>query len=112
MKAALVLEDGAVFEGFAFGKTGEAFGEAVFYTGVVGYQEVVTNPSYRGTLVVLTYPIIGSYGVNAEDSESPRAQASGVIIRDYSSRHSNFRFKLCPRRLRTMSNDAAGWQRL
>ena len=91
MKAALVLEDGSVFEGLSFGKTGRAFGETVFYTGVVGYQEVVTNPSYRGTLVVLTYPIIGSYGVNADDSESPRAQAAGVIIRDYSSRYSNFR---------------------
>ena len=91
MKAALVLEDGTVFEGLAFGKAGEAFGETVFYTGVVGYQEVVTNPSYRGTLVCLTYPMIGSYGVNAADNESPRGQAAGIIIRDYSRRYSNFR---------------------
>ena len=91
MKAALVLEDGAVFEGASFGKAGEAFGETVFYTGVVGYQEVITDPSYRGTLVVLTYPMIGSYGVAASDSQSPRAQAAGVVIRDYSARYSNFR---------------------
>jgi len=91
VKAALVLEDGSVFEGTSFGKAGRAFGEAVFYTGVVGYQEVVTDPSYRGTLVVFTYPIIGSYGVNASDSQSPHGQAAGVIIRDYSPRYSNFR---------------------
>jgi carbamoyl-phosphate synthase small subunit len=65
VKAVLVLEDGAVFEGHAFGKAGSASGETVFYTGVVGYQEVVTDPAYRGTLVVLTYPIIGSYGSRA-----------------------------------------------
>ena len=91
MKAALVLEDGAAFEGMPFGKTGRASGVTVFYTGVVGYQEVVTDPAYRGTLAVLTYPIIGSYGVNADDNESAKAQASGVVIRDYSARYSNFR---------------------
>ncbi len=91
MKAALVLEDGTVFEGLGFGAEGEASGEAVFYTGVVGYQEVLTSPSYRGTLVVLTYPMIGSYGVTEADSQSASVQASGVVIRDYSARWSNFR---------------------
>jgi carbamoyl-phosphate synthase small subunit len=90
-KALLLLEDGTAFEGIPFGAQGEAMGEALFYTGVVGYQEVLTDPSYRGTLVTLTYPIIGSYGVNAEDNESPCAQARGVVVRDYSTCVSNFR---------------------
>jgi len=90
-KAALVLEDGTTFEGMPFGKVGESFGETLFYTGVVGYQELITNPSYRGTLAVLTYPIIGSYGVNGEDDESASAQTGGLIIREYSRTYSNFR---------------------
>jgi len=91
VKTVLVLEDGAVFEGLPFGKVGEAIGEAVFYTGVVGYQELITNPSYRGTLAVLTYPIIGTYGVNREDDESPAAHVGGLIIREYSPYYSNWR---------------------
>ena len=90
-RAVLLLEDGTRFDGMAFGAVGEAVGETVFYTGVVGYQEVITSPSYRGTLAVLTYPIIGSYGINDEDNESPAPQASGVVIRDYSRHYSNFR---------------------
>jgi len=97
-KAMLVLADGTVFDGEAFGAAGErapaagdGLGELVLYTGVVGYQEVVTNPSYRGALVTFTYPIIGSYGVNDEDGESPAVHARGVVIRDYSSIVSNFR---------------------
>lgn len=90
-RAVLLLEDGTTFEGLPFGALGETVGEAVFYTGVVGYQEVLTSPSYRGTLVVLTYPIIGSYGVNDADAESPAVQASGVIIKEYSRHYSNFR---------------------
>ncbi|HUT36849.1 MAG TPA: glutamine-hydrolyzing carbamoyl-phosphate synthase small subunit [Planctomycetota bacterium] len=90
-KAVLLLEDGTVFDGLAFAEAGEALGEAVLYTGVVGYQEVATDPSYRGALVTMTYPIIGSYGVNAEDNESPAVQARGVVIRDYSACVSNFR---------------------
>ena len=90
-KAALVLEDGTVFDGKPFGKAGEAFGETVFYTGVVGYQEIITDPSYRRTLAVLTYPVIGSYGVNEEDNESAGVQTSGVVIREYSPYWSNFR---------------------
>jgi len=90
-RAVLVLEDGATFEGKPFGKTGRAFGETVFYTGVVGYQELITNPSYGRTLAVLTYPIIGSYGVNDDDMESGDAHVGGLVIRDYSPYFSNFR---------------------
>jgi len=89
--AVLLLEDGTAFHGMPFGHAGEAIGHAVFYTGVVGYQEVLTDPSYRATLVTLTYPVVGSYGVNDEDNESSAVQASGVVIRDYSSCVSNFR---------------------
>jgi carbamoyl-phosphate synthase small subunit len=90
-RALLMLQDGTAFEGRPFGTIGEAAGETVFYTGVVGYQEVITDPSYAGTLLVLTYPIIGSYGVNAEDDESPRPHARGLIIKEYSRCVSNFR---------------------
>ena len=90
-KAALILEDGTTFEGKPFGAVGKASGLTVFYTGVVGYQELLTNPSYRGMLAVLTYPIIGSYGVNAKDNESPAIHAAGLIIREYSRTYSNFR---------------------
>ncbi len=90
-RAVLILEDGTTFEGHPFGARGETIGETVFYTGVVGYQEVLTSPSYRGTLAALTYPIVGSYGVNDEDNESAAVQASGAIIRDYSDHYSNFR---------------------
>lgn len=90
-KAILLLADGTAFDGVALGAVGEAAGELVLYTGVVGYQEVVTNPSYRGTLVTFTYPIIGSYGVNDEDNESPAVHTRGVVVRDYSATVSNFR---------------------
>ena len=90
-KAILVLEDGKVFEGVSFGKVGEAVGETVFYTGVVGYQEVLTDPSYAGTLTTLTYPIIGSYGVNDDDMETPQVHPRGLVIKEYSRTASNFR---------------------
>ena len=89
--AALILADGTRFEGTAFGRAGEASGLAAFYTGVVGYQEVLTHPSYRGALLVLTYPIIGAYGVNGEDPESPAVQAAGLVVREASRTFSNFR---------------------
>ncbi len=89
--AALVLEDGTVFEGKAFGHVGEASGVAVFYTGVVGYQELLTNPSYRNQVAVLTYPIIGAYGVNSEDNESEGVHPVGLVVREYSRTYSNFR---------------------
>jgi len=90
-RALLILEDGAVFEGVPFARKGKAIGETVFYTGVVGYQEVLTDPSYGGTLSVLTYPIIGSYGVNDEDNESPDVHVRGVVLKQYSRHVSNFR---------------------
>ena len=90
-KALLVLEDGTVFEGVPFASTGRAVGETVFYTGFVGYQEVLTNPCYAGTLTVFTYPIIGSYGVNDEDNETPEIHAAGVVLKNYSPYASNFR---------------------
>ena len=90
-KAALVFADGAVFEGEAFGHVGEASGVAVFYTGVVGYQELLTNPSYRGQVAVLTYPVIGSYGVNDADNESPGVHPVGIVVREHSVHYSNFR---------------------
>jgi len=89
--AALILADGTRFDGAAFGHVGETSGVVVFYTGVVGYQEVLTHPSYRGALVTMTYPIIGACGVNGEDDESPAVQAAGLVVREASRTFSNFR---------------------
>ena len=79
-QAVLVLEDGASFRGRAFGATGEAFGEAVFNTSMSGYQEVLTDPSYAGQIVTMTYPHQGNYGVNREDPESQRLQVAGFVV--------------------------------
>ncbi|HIE50431.1 MAG TPA: carbamoyl phosphate synthase small subunit, partial [Armatimonadetes bacterium] len=70
MKALLVLEDGTVFEGRSFGVSGERVGEVVFNTSITGYQEILTDPSYKGQIVTMTYPLIGNYGINSEDPES------------------------------------------
>ncbi|MBN1250049.1 MAG: glutamine-hydrolyzing carbamoyl-phosphate synthase small subunit, partial [Anaerolineae bacterium] len=78
--ALLVLEDGTLFWGRAIGAVGEAFGEFVFNTGMTGYQEVLTDPSYRGQIVVMTYPEIGIYGVNPEDVESQDVQVAGFVV--------------------------------
>jgi carbamoyl-phosphate synthase small subunit len=83
-KACLVLEDGRVFEGVCFGAEREAKGEVVFHTGLTGYQEILTDPSYCGQLVTLTYPHIGNYGVNHSDEESSRIQVEALIIKDLS----------------------------
>lgn len=69
-KAILVLKDGTVFEGFSFGAEGESIGEVVFNTSITGYQEILTDPSYKGQIVVMTYTQMGNYGVNEEDVES------------------------------------------
>ena len=69
--AKLALADGTVFTGFAFGASGEVFGEVVFNTSMTGYQEILTDPSYCGQIVTMTYPLIGNYGINVEDVESP-----------------------------------------
>jgi len=81
--AILVLEDGSVFRGVSVGASGQSVGEVVFNTAMSGYQEILTDPSYRRQLVTLTYPHIGNTGVNAEDEESPAIQAAGLVIRDY-----------------------------
>jgi carbamoyl-phosphate synthase small subunit len=92
MKAAvLVLEDGEVFEGEAFGAEDEALGEVVFNTSMTGYQEVLTDPSYQGQIVTMTYPHIGNYGINATDVESVRPRVTGFVTRDLPPAWSNWR---------------------
>ena len=89
--AKLALEDGTVYSGIAFGADGEGDGEVVFNTSMTGYQEILTDPSYRGQIVAMTYPEIGNYGVNSEDVESQRPHLAGFIVRQLSGRASNFR---------------------
>ena len=90
-KAILVLEDGTVFEGRGFGAEGEAHGEVVFNTSMTGYQEILTDPSYNGQIVTMTYPEIGNYGVNPEDAESRRPFLKALVVREYWSDPSNWR---------------------
>jgi carbamoyl-phosphate synthase small subunit len=89
--AKLALEDGTVYTGRGFGATGETFGEVVFNTSMTGYQEVLTDPSYKGQIVTMTYPLIGNYGVNPEDTESRHPQVEGFIVRELARTPSNFR---------------------
>jgi carbamoyl-phosphate synthase small subunit len=89
--AKLALEDGTVFTGVAFGASGEVDGEVCFNTSMTGYQEILTDPSYRGQIVTMTYPEIGNYGVNVEDVESHKPHLAGFIVRERSRRASNFR---------------------
>jgi carbamoyl-phosphate synthase small subunit len=89
--ALLALEDGTVFEGLSFGHRGEVTGEVVFNTALCGYQEVLTDPSYAGQIVTMTYPHIGNYGVNREDVESARPQVAGFIVREASQAVSSWR---------------------
>jgi len=89
--AHLLLEDGTLFQGDAIGATGAAVGEVVFNTAMSGYQEILTDPSYKGQIVVMTYPHIGNYGVNPEDIESPRPWVEGFVVRELSPVMSNFR---------------------
>ena len=91
MQALLALEDGRVFECRSFTGPGEASGEIVFNTGMTGYQEIVTDPSYRGQMVTMTYPLIGNYGVNSEDMESGAVQAEALLVKEYQEDHSNHR---------------------
>lgn len=91
MKAVVVLQDGTFFEGQSVGASGTTFGEAVFATGMTGYQEMLTDPSFAGQLLTLTYPLVGNYGVNADDVESDRIQVEGFIIRVLAPKKSNWR---------------------
>src|SRR5262249_13464749 len=90
-RALLALEDGTVFRGRGFGAEGESFGEAVFNTGMAGYQEVLTDPSYAGQVVTMTAPHQGNYGVNDEDPESWRIQVAAFVVREASRRASSWR---------------------
>ena len=91
MEAKLVLENGTVFTGTSFGAEGETIGEVCFNTGMTGYQEILTDPSYCGQLITMTYPHIGNYGVNPEDVESTKVQAAGFIVREETVVPSNYR---------------------
>ena len=91
LKALIALEDGTIFEGSAFAGGGESFGELVFNTSMSGYQEILTDPSYAGQIVTLTYPLIGNYGVNSHDEESYRAHCAGLLIGECSRIPSNWR---------------------
>lgn len=89
--AKLALEDGTVMTGSAFGAEGEVYGEVCFNTSMTGYQEILTDPSYRGQIVTMTYPEIGNYGINTTDLESRKVHLSGFVVRELSRRASNFR---------------------
>jgi len=91
MKAILALEDGSVFHGTGFGAQASAVGEVCFNTSMTGYQEILTDPSYKGQIVTMTYPLIGNYGVNTRDVESWRPHAAGFVIRELSPVVSNWR---------------------
>ncbi|MFB3896943.1 MAG: glutamine-hydrolyzing carbamoyl-phosphate synthase small subunit [bacterium] len=91
MRAILALEDGMIFQGRSFGADGESYGEVVFNTSMTGYQEILTDPSYKGQIVTMTYPLIGNYGVNPEDIESRHPWVEGFIVRELSVQRSNWR---------------------
>jgi carbamoyl-phosphate synthase small subunit len=90
-QAKLALEDGTVYTGRSFGATGETSGEVVFNTSMTGYQEVLTDPSYKGQIVAMTYPLQGNYGITSEDEESSCPQVEGFIVRELTQTPSNFR---------------------
>ena len=92
--AILLLEDGTYFEGLSFGAVGTISGEVVINTGMTGYQEVITDPSYYGQLITFTYPEIGNTGVNSEDNESSHPSVKGVIVRQLSKIPSNWRYEI------------------
>src|SRR6202050_1821261 len=92
--AKLALEDGTVFTGRAFGSPGTTEGEVVFNTSMTGYQEILTDPSYKGQIVTMTYPLIGNYGINRQDVESKNPHVAGFIIKELSPVFSNYRADL------------------
>ncbi|MFY8070732.1 MAG: carbamoyl-phosphate synthase domain-containing protein, partial [Pirellula sp.] len=87
----LALEDGTVFEGISIGADGQRDGEVCFNTSITGYQEILTDPSYRGQIVTMTYPMIGNVGINMQDRESARPHVAGFIVRENSRLRSNYR---------------------
>ncbi len=89
-KGYLILEDGSTYEGRLFGARGETFGEVVFSTAMTGYQEMLTDPSYAGQILILTYPLIGNYGVNEQDFESRKIQVAGFVVREECSSPSHY----------------------
>jgi carbamoyl-phosphate synthase small subunit len=89
-RAILVLQDGTVYEGYSFGAETDAFGEVVFNTSMIGYQEMLTDPSYAGQIVMPTYPLIGNYGINELDNESRQIQVSGFVVREECQEPSNY----------------------
>ena len=89
MKAVLALKDGTIFEGLGFGAEKEVAGEVVFNTSLVGYEESLTDPSYKGQILTLTYPLIGNYGVRKENFESDRIQVEGFVVREYQDFYSH-----------------------
>ncbi len=91
MEAIIALEDGKIFHGISFGAQGEKYGEVVFNTSMSGYQEIITDPSYKGQIVVMTYPLIGNYGINKEDVESRKPFLEGFAVKEYSKIASNWR---------------------
>ena len=91
MKAYLALEDGTIFQGKSFTGQGETGGEVIFNTGMTGYQEILTDASYTGQMVTMTYPLIGNYGVNSEDVESHKVQVAGFIVKECCKKPSNWR---------------------
>ncbi len=91
MKAKIAFEDGKIFEGYSFGAPGERFGELVFNTSLTGYQEVLTDPSYKGQIVTMTYPLIGNYGVNSQDAESKQPFLEAFVVKELSRIASNWR---------------------
>src|SRR6266700_7718123 len=91
MNAILALEDGSLFPGVGFGAQTAACGEVCFNTSMTGYQEILTDPSYKGQIVTMTYPLIGNYGVNTQDVESWRPHVAGFVIRELSPAVSNWR---------------------
>lgn len=94
MKGKLILQDGTVFEGKAFGYLQDSIGEVVFNTSMTGYGEVLTDPSYYGQIVTMTYPLIGNYGINLEDVESRGVHVKGFIVREKSDTPNNFRCEM------------------
>ncbi len=100
----LILEDGTTFEGYAFGSDEESVGETVYTTGMTGYQEAISNPSNCGQIIVMTYPLVGAYGINRDDFESIDSALNGIVVRELEDEPSNFRSDMTLREWLTLKN--------